>query len=88
MSRERGTTLRALDIFKLIPGTNCKRCGEPSCLAFAVKLLGQDREIMRCGPLFSGEYQNKRKVLLELLHAAGYSVPHVFLESEKGTGRV
>ncbi len=29
-------------IFKLLPGTNCKKCGEPTCLAFAVKLAGQE----------------------------------------------
>ena len=85
---ERGTTLRALDIFKLIPGTNCKSCGEPSCLAFAVKLVGQEMEVVKCVPLFSAEYEDKRKVLLELLHAAGYSVPSVFLRSEKGGRRV
>jgi ArsR family metal-binding transcriptional regulator len=25
--------LKALDIFKLLPGTNCKKCGELTCLA-------------------------------------------------------
>ncbi|NIS62400.1 MAG: Fe-S cluster protein [Proteobacteria bacterium] len=84
---ERGTTLRALDIFKLIPGTNCKGCGEPSCLAFAVKLAGREIEVARCVPLFSAEYQDKRKVLLELLYAAGYSVPSVSLDPERGVRR-
>jgi ArsR family metal-binding transcriptional regulator len=81
---ERGVTLRALDIFKLIPGTNCKSCGEPSCLGFTVKLVGQEMEIMKCAPLFSVEYEEKRKVLLELLHAAGYNVPSSLLGSERG----
>jgi len=71
--------LKALDIFKLLPGTNCKRCGEPSCLAFAVKLVGRDIEITKCDPLFSEKYQEKRNVLLELLHAAGFEVPSEFL---------
>ena len=69
----KGAELRALDIFKLLPGTNCKRCGEPTCLAFAVKLVGRDIEITKCDPLFSEKYQEKRKVLLELLNAAGYA---------------
>ena len=67
--------LKALDIFKLLPGTNCKKCGEPTCLAFAVKLIGRNIEIAKCAPLFSGEYQEKQKALLELLHAAGYDIP-------------
>jgi len=67
--------LKALDIFKLLPGTNCKKCGEPTCLAFAVKLVGRDIEITRCDPLFSEKYQEKQKVLFELLKVAGYEVP-------------
>jgi len=75
--------LKALDIFKLLPGTNCKRCREPSCLAFAVKLVGRDTEIAKCDPLFSEEYQEKRHVLLDLLHAAGHEVPGAYLESKE-----
>lgn len=67
--------LKALDIFKLLPGTNCKKCGEPTCLAYAVKLVGRDIEISKCEPLFSEKYQGKRNVLLELLQAAGHEVP-------------
>jgi ArsR family metal-binding transcriptional regulator len=71
----KGAELKALDIFKLLPGTNCKKCGELTCLAFAVKLVGQEIEITKCLPLFSEEYQEKRKVLSELLHAAGFQIP-------------
>ena len=70
----KGADLKALDIFKLLPGTNCKKCGEPACLAFAVRLVGEEIEITKCIPLFSEEYLEKRKVLSELLHAAGYNV--------------
>ncbi len=71
----KGAELKALDIFKLLPGTSCKKCGEMTCLAFAVKLVGRDIEITKCDPLFSEKYQEKRNVLLELLHAAGFEVP-------------
>jgi len=67
----KGAELKALDIYKLLPGTNCKQCGEPACLAFSVKLAAQGIEITKCNPLFSQKYHEKRKVLLELLHAAG-----------------
>jgi len=72
----RGAELKALDIFKLLPGTNCRKCGEPTCLAFAVKLVGRDTEITKCDPLFSEKYQEKQRVLVELLQAAGYEVPN------------
>ena len=66
--------LKALDIFKLLPGTNCKKCGEPSCLAFAVKLVGQEIGIANCLLLFSADFKDKRQVLLELLRDAGFEV--------------
>jgi DNA phosphorothioation-dependent restriction protein DptG len=70
----KGEELRALDIYKLLPGTSCKRCGELTCLAFAVKLVGQEIEVAKCIPLFSEEFQEKCKVLLELLQAAGHNI--------------
>jgi ArsR family metal-binding transcriptional regulator len=70
--------LKALDVFKLLPGTNCTKCGEPTCLAFAVRLAGRDIEIIKCDPLFWENHQEKQKVLLELLNAAGYEIPSHF----------
>src|SRR4030042_6250603 len=35
-SFERRQKLTALDIFKLLPGTNCRRRGDRTCLAFTV----------------------------------------------------
>jgi acetyl-CoA decarbonylase/synthase complex subunit gamma len=32
--------LKALDIYKLLPKKNCKECGDPTCLTFAMKLAG------------------------------------------------
>jgi ArsR family metal-binding transcriptional regulator len=74
---------RPLVIFKLLPGKNCKECGEPTCMAFAVKLVGQEIAIGKCVPLFLDEFKEKRKVLLDLLHAAGYEVPGTYLESKE-----
>jgi ArsR family metal-binding transcriptional regulator len=65
---------RPLDIFKLLPGKNCKECGEPTCMAFAVKMVGQEIEITKCVLLYSQEYLEKQKALLELLRDAGYCI--------------
>ena len=67
--------LKASDIVKLLPGTNCKKCKELSCYAFAFKLIRKGIGITKCNPLFSEEYLEKQKVLLELLSAAGYDFP-------------
>jgi ArsR family metal-binding transcriptional regulator len=78
--------LKALDIFRLLPGTNCRKCGELTCLAFAVKLVGRDTEITKCDPLFSEKYQGKRNVLLEILQAAGYEVSNTGKEEKSHEG--
>jgi ArsR family metal-binding transcriptional regulator len=67
--------LKALDVYKLLPGTNCGECGEATCLAFALKVVSQAAEIAACRPLFSGRYEDKRERLVEALLGAGYEVP-------------
>jgi ArsR family metal-binding transcriptional regulator len=78
---ERRQKLTALDIFKLLPGTNCRRCGELTCLAFAVKLSTEETDIMKCQEIFAARFGEKKKVLLGLLSASGYEVPKVFVSN-------
>jgi len=40
--------LTAIDIFKLLPKTNCGDCGVPTCLAFAMKLANKQAELSAC----------------------------------------
>lgn len=40
--------LKALDIFKLLPKTNCKKCGCPTCLAFAMKMAQKQASLDEC----------------------------------------
>ncbi len=40
--------LSGLDIFKLLPKTNCGDCGIPTCLAFAMKLAQGGAELDQC----------------------------------------
>ncbi len=40
--------LKALDIFKLLPKTNCQKCGSPTCLAFAMKLAAKQATLDLC----------------------------------------
>jgi len=46
--------LNALQIYKLLPKTNCKECGFPTCLAFAMKLAAKQAELDAC-PYVSDE---------------------------------
>lgn len=38
----------AVDIFKLLPGSNCKVCGYATCLAFAAALSRQQASLVKC----------------------------------------
>ena len=49
--------LTGLDIFKLLPKTNCKKCGMPTCLAFAMQLAQKRAELDSC-PDVSEEAKN------------------------------
>jgi len=40
--------LSGLAIYKLLPKTNCKECGFPTCLAFAMKLAARQVELSDC----------------------------------------
>ncbi|MGD0080213.1 MAG: acetyl-CoA decarbonylase/synthase complex subunit gamma [Methanoregula sp.] len=46
--------LKALDIYKLLPKKNCKECGDPTCLTFAMKLSGGKADVDLC-PYLSEE---------------------------------
>jgi acetyl-CoA decarbonylase/synthase complex subunit gamma len=40
--------LSGIQIYKLLPQTNCKDCGFPTCLAFAMKLAAKQAELSLC----------------------------------------
>jgi len=46
--------LSGIQIYKLLPQTNCKECGFPTCLAFAMKLAAKQVELSSC-PYVSDE---------------------------------
>ena len=50
--------LTGIEIFKLLPKTNCKECGDPTCLAFAMKLAAGKAELSLC-PYVSEEAKAK-----------------------------
>lgn len=59
--------LSPMEIYKLLPQTNCKKCGE-TCMGFAFKLLSKELTLDKCTPLFEEEeYAEEKKELEELL---------------------
>lgn len=70
-SFRRATELKPLSVYKLLPGTNCKECGEPTCFAFAARLLREDAGIDCCEPFSRGEFPEKRAKMAALFEEAG-----------------
>jgi acetyl-CoA decarbonylase/synthase complex subunit gamma len=50
--------LTGIEIFKLLPKTNCGECGVPTCLAFAMSLAAGKAELAAC-PYISDESRGK-----------------------------
>jgi ArsR family metal-binding transcriptional regulator len=61
----------ALEIFKRLPRTNCRACGELTCLAFAVKLWSGGGQLSQCRPVFAGDFAHLRPALLEICRGLG-----------------
>ncbi len=58
---------RHLDIWELLPRTNCGRCDEATCLAFAVAVVKQKRLLTECPPLQSDSFFADRRATLEAM---------------------
>ena len=63
----------ALEIYKRLPKTNCGRCGERTCLAFAAKLWQGQARLEACRPVFDGDRADLRSALLDICAGLGVS---------------
>ncbi|MBA2858054.1 acetyl-CoA decarbonylase/synthase complex subunit gamma [Methanococcus maripaludis] len=53
----------AMDIYKLLPKTNCGKCGEASCMAFAAKLSQKEAELSACPQLKGADFEKLANML-------------------------
>jgi ArsR family metal-binding transcriptional regulator len=63
-TRQRPTPMA---IYKLLPNTNCKQCGEPTCYSFALKLAATQRKLADCPQLYKPQFADKLTALEEML---------------------
>jgi len=52
-----------IEILKLLPKTNCRKCNEPTCMVFATRVIEGVKDHTNCPPL----EDDKRKILTEYL---------------------
>jgi acetyl-CoA decarbonylase/synthase complex subunit gamma len=62
--------LSPIDVYKLLPRTNCKECGEENCMAFATKVVNREVSIEKCPPLLTKEHEKAYRQLKEMLKPA------------------
>jgi len=61
--------INVVAILKYLPRTNCRECGEPTCMAFAAKVRDGERTPEDCPPLTPEQRQN----FAAFLQASGWT---------------
>jgi len=59
--------LSPIDVYMLLPRTNCKECGEANCMAFAAKLVNREVSLEQCPPILKKEHEKAYKKLQDIL---------------------
>ena len=60
---KRGMKLSWMDVYELLPKTNCGECGRETCLSFATDVMRGEAKLSECVPLKNmGEEASKRVV--------------------------
>jgi ArsR family metal-binding transcriptional regulator len=63
-ARQRPTPMA---IYKLLPNTNCKLCGEPTCYTFALKIAASQKKIDDCPHLNEPQFTDKKAALEKII---------------------
>ena len=61
----------ALEIYKRLPQTNCKACGQATCMAFAWAVWRGEAEPRQCAPVFDGERGDLKEALQTICSGLG-----------------
>jgi len=56
-----------MEVYKLLPQTNCKQCGQPTCYTFALKLVASQKKLDDCPPLFELQRADKLAALQDIV---------------------
>jgi len=71
-SYEEKVKVTALQIYGWLPKTNCRACGEATCLAFAVRLLQGEQKLSKCASLSKeSRFIENKKIMQEMAEALG-----------------
>lgn len=69
---EEKVKVTALQIYGWLPKTNCRACGEATCLAFACRLLLGEQKLSKCIPLLTEQkFIENKNIMQEMAEALG-----------------
>ena len=79
--------LTGIQIFKMLPKTNCGECGVPTCLAFAMNLASGKAELDAC-PYVSDEAKAQLAEYQQKLASAGEEIQGMLEEARRDAEKV
>ena len=66
--------LDPLSVYRELPQTDCGDCGEPTCMAFAARVVSRELTANGCKILLEKEYNSQRERLWHMLEQAEYDL--------------
>jgi ArsR family metal-binding transcriptional regulator len=67
---EKRTVVNLMQLYRLLPRTNCGECGCGTCMAFAAALKEGDTELTSCPVLEQPAHEENREKLVELVKSS------------------
>lgn len=64
----------ALEVYRRLPGINCRACGEKTCMAFALRLWKGEVSPVKCEPVFAGRFGHLKPALLSICEGLGIDI--------------
>lgn len=78
--------LQPLQVYQLLPRTNCKQCGLMNCYAFAFALVSREKSPADCPPLLTERYQDAYRTLMAAFGSGEVQETGLLIEKEKCNG--
>jgi ArsR family metal-binding transcriptional regulator len=73
----------AIEIYKWLPKENCRRCGQKTCMAFALSLWNGSSTPFRCKPMFEDPYAHLTDGYREICARLGFNALEDFTEASE-----
>jgi 4Fe-4S ferredoxin len=81
------SAISVMKVYKLLPMTNCKKCGKATCMAFAAELAKGSMKIEDCPPILDPKYsKNVEELKAYLAPVLNRGEAHIEIDPDKCDG--